>query len=239
MLRENERLDDLEYKGLKIIQNPDGYCFTSDSVLVANLAKVAKGDKVVDLGTGSGIIAILIAKKFQPSHVFGIEIQSRLADMAKRSVEYNNLVDIVSIIEKPMQGIAKEIGTGFDVVVSNPPYEKAVDKDNPGEIDICRTEIAVKCEEVIECASKLLRFGGQFYMINKARRLVDVICYMRKYSIEPKKIYFIQPKGTKDIDTFIVEGKKGGKPSLDIPKPIVVYNEDGSYTDFSRRIYNK
>jgi tRNA1(Val) A37 N6-methylase TrmN6 len=131
--------------------------------------------------------------------------------MAKRSVEYNNLVDIVSIIEKPMQGIAKEIGTGFDVVVSNPPYEKAVDKDNPGEIDICRTESAVKCEEVIECASKLLRFGGQFYMINKARRLSmsSVICGNTPLN---RRKYTSSSQGTKDIDTL--SWKKEGRKTL-------------------------
>jgi tRNA1(Val) A37 N6-methylase TrmN6 len=239
MIKKNERLDDLEYKSLKVIQDPDGYCFTGDSVLVANLAKVAKGDKVVDLGTGSGVISLLIAKKYNPSKVFGIEIQEKLAEMAKRSVTLNELDDIVTIINKPMQGITKEIGSGFDVVVTNPPYDKVTNNMQLAEIDICKSEVMVKVEEVIECASKLLRFGGMFYMINKARRFVDVIYAMRQAKIEPKKIYFIQPKENKDIDTFIVEGKKGGKPSLIIPKPIVVYNEDGTYTDFARRIYNK
>lgn len=239
MLLKNERLDDLEYKELKIIQNPDGYCFTGDSVLIANLANVFSGDKVVDLGTGSGVIALLIAKKYNPRLVLGIEIQERLADMAKRSVEINGLSDIVTIINKPMQGIYKEIGSNFDVVVSNPPYDKASDATILSEIDICKTEIKVNSKEVIECASRLLRYGGKFYMINKARNLVDILCTMREFKIEPKKIYFIQPKDNKDIDTFIVEGKKGGKPSLVIPKPVIVYNQDGSYTDFSRRIYNK
>lgn len=239
MLLPGERLDDLEYKSLKIIQNPEGYCFTGDSVLLANLAKIAAGDKVVDLGTGSGVISLLIAKKYNPSKVFGIEIQERLANMAQRSVTLNELDNIVTIINKPMQGIVKEIGTGFDVVVTNPPYDKVVDVERVGEIDICKSEVMVKCNEVIEGASKLLRYGGMFYMINKARRLIDVICTMRECNLEPKKIYFVQPKESKDIDTFIVEGKKGAKPSLVIPKPIIVYNDDGSYTDYSRRIYNK
>jgi tRNA1Val (adenine37-N6)-methyltransferase len=239
MLKKNERLDDLEYKSLKVIQDPDGYCFTGDSVLISNLAKVAKGDKVVDLGAGSGVISLLVAKKYNPSIVFGIEIQERLAEMATRSVALNELEDVVTIINKPMQGITKVIGSGFDVVITNPPYDTIIDNSQSSEIDICKREVMVKLEEVIECGAKLLRYGGMFYMINKARRMVDCICAMRKNNIEPKKIYFIQPKENKDIDTFIVEGKKGGKASIIIPKPIIVYNEDGTYTDFSRRIYNK
>lgn len=239
MLQNNERLDDLEYKGLKIIQDPNGYCFTSDSVLIANLAKVTKNDTVVDLGTGSGIIALLVAKKYNPDKVIGVEIQAKLSDMAKRSVELNNLQDIVTIINKPMQGISKELGSNFDVVVSNPPYEKVTVDSSKDEIGICKNEVAITAEEVVACAGKLLRFGGLFYMINKARRLVDVLCAMRNNKIEPKKIYFIQPKASKDIDTFIVEGKKGGKAGMILPKPVIVYSEDGSFTDFSRRIYNK
>lgn len=240
MLLENERLDDLEYKNLKIIQNPQGYCFTSDSILLANLATgIKKGDKVADLGTGSGVIALLIAEKYMPSQIFGIEIQKRLAEMAERSVIYNSLQDIIKIINKPMQGINKEIDNNFDVVISNPPYDKVTDKTRTSEIDICKTEISVTAEEVIQTASSILRFGGLFYMINKSRRLTDIIFTMRKNNIEPKKIFFIQPKFDKDIDTFIVEGKKGGKSGMVIPKPIIVYNNDGSFTDFSRRIYNK
>ncbi|NLL56663.1 MAG: methyltransferase [Clostridiales bacterium] len=239
MLQNNERLDDLEYKSLKIIQNPNGYCFTSDSVLLSNLAKISRGDKVVDLGTGSGVIALLVAKKYEPSKVIGVEIQPKLADMAKRSVALNKLDDIITVINKPMQDITKVIGGGFDVVLTNPPYEKAINNAEASEIEICKSEVMVTLKEVIVTASKLLKYGGMFYMINKARRLADAICLMREQNIEPKKIYFIQPKQNKDIDTFIVAGRKGGKPSLIIPKPIVVYNDDGTYTDFARRIYNK
>jgi tRNA1Val (adenine37-N6)-methyltransferase len=239
MLIDNERLDDLEYNNLKIIQNPNGYCFTSDSILLTNLSIVKKGDTVVDLGTGSGVISLLVAEKFKPSKVFGVEIQPRLADMASRSVKYNFLEETITIINKPMQGIYKELGSNFDVVISNPPYDKVTESTNNSEIDQCKAEINVTTQEVIVCAGKLLKFGGMFYMINKARRLTDVLCTMRENKIEPKTIYFIQPKESKDVDTFVVAGKKGGKPSMIIPKPIVVYNEDGTFTDFSRRIYNK
>ncbi len=239
MLKDGERLDDLEYKGLEIIQHSDGYCFTSDSVLVANLVNVKHTDRVVDIGTGSGIIAILIAAKFLPKKVIGVEIQERLAEMATRSVIHNNLSDVIEIVNAPAQGVEKIIGDGYDVVVTNPPYDENCKKENATEKEICKSEVSLSAAECVKTAARLLKFGGLFYMVNKARRLTDVIYSMRSSGIEPKKIYFIQPKKDKDADTFIVEGKKGGKPSVIIPKPIVVYEDDGEFTEFARRIYNK
>lgn len=239
MLKDGERLDDLEYKGLEIIQRSDGYCFTSDSVLVANLVNVKHTDRVVDIGTGSGIIAILIAAKFLPKKVIGVEIQERLAEMATRSVTHNNLSDVIEIVNAPAQGVEKIIGDGYDVVVANPPYDENCKKENATEKEICKSEVSLTVAECVNTAARLLKFGGLFYMVNKARRLTDVIYSMRNSGIEPKKIYFIQPKKDKDADTFIVEGKKGGKPSVIIPKPIVVYEDDGEFTEFARRIYNK
>lgn len=239
MLKDGERLDDLEYKGLKIIQHPDGYCFTSDSVLLSNLINVKRTDRVVDLGTGSGIIAILTAAKYQPKTVYGVEIQKRLADMATRSVEFNNLSEKVNIVCAPIEGVEKIIGGGFDVVTVNPPYDKPILGVTVGEREICRSEILMTAEDCLRCAAKLLKYGGLFYMVNRASRLTDVIFAMRSYCIEPKKILLIQPKRGKNIDTFIVEGKKGARPSLLMPEPIVVYNDDGSFTEVTRRLYNK
>ncbi len=240
MLKENERLDDLEYKGLKIIQDPNGYCFTSDSVILSSVLNVKKSDTVIDLCTGSGIVAILAAAKYSPKKVIGVELQPRLSDMAKRSVEFNNLEKTIEIINADVIGIEKVLGSGVaDVVTVNPPYEKALKKENYTEKDICKREVFLNVSQVISAASKLLKFGGLFYMVNKAKRLVDVIYYMRENKIEPKKLYLIQPKETKEVDTFIVEGKKGGKPDITVPQPIIVYEEDGSFTEISRRLYNK
>lgn len=235
----SERLETLEFDDLYIIQDKSGYCFTSDSVLISNLCNVKKTDKVVDLGAGSGVIAILIAGKHKGCKVVGVEIQSRLADMAKRSVTGNSLDDCVTIVNADMRKATELIGDGYDVVVSNPPYERLSPKESYSEIEICKSEVCVNIDEVIITASKLLKFGGLFYMINKARRLTDCLTGMRNNGIEPKKIYLIQPKKDKDIDTFIVEGKRGGKPGLVVPKPIIVYEDNGEYTDFCRRLYNK
>ncbi|MDD4316781.1 MAG: methyltransferase [Clostridia bacterium] len=239
MLKDNEKFEDLEYNGLEIIQHKDGYRFTSDAVLLANSVKVLPGQRVVDLGTGSGIIAIIIAAKTRAKLVYGVEIQSRLADMAQRSAEHNGLTDRIKIVNCPMQQADKLIGSGFDVVVCNPPYEKALDTDTPTEKDICKREQLVSLEQVIASAQTLLKFGGTFYIINKAKRLAEIIYYMKQKGIEPKKITLIQPKADKDIDTAIIEGKKGGKPSLTVPRPLVVYREDGGLTDEARRLYGK
>ena len=238
MLMDNERIDDLQCRGYKIIQNPNGYCFTGDSVLLSNLANVKKGDKVVDLCTGSGVVALLMDAKYSPQMVIGVEIQERLADMAKRSVELNGL-STVNIINRPLQNIHKEIGSGYDVVTVNPPYETAPDKDEYTEDDICKREVKVTLEEIIKESSVLLRYGGLFYMINRIRRMVDVIYLMRVNGIEPKKIYMVQPKESKDVDTFVVEGRRGGKPSLSVPAPLIVYDENGNYTEKVRSLYNK
>ena len=242
MLYNNERIDDLECNGYRIIQSPDGYCFTSDSVLLANLCNIRKTDWVVDLCTGSGVIALLISAKYSPSIIYGVELQHRLADMAKRSVELNAGVGAgnVEIIESALQDINKKIGNNFDVVVCNPPYDYIEkDKEEYSEIEIAKSEAKVTLAEIISESAQLLKFGGLFYMINKSRRLVDVLFEMRNNNIEPKKIILIQPKSNKDIDTFIVEGKKGGKPSLLVPKPIIVYDDKGNYMEEVRRFYNK
>ena len=239
MKKANERIDDLQCRGFKIIQDPDGYCFTSDSVLLANLASIKHSDTVVDLCTGSGVVALLVTAKYEPKKVVGVELQPRLADMAKRSVRLNQAENVVEIVNAPLQGITKKIGGGNDVVIVNPPYETCVPKEKPTEEEICKTEQAVTCEEIIRESASLLRFGGLFYMINKTRRLTDVLFYMRTYGIEPKKIYFVQPKKGKELDAFVVEGKRGGKPYLTTPEPLLVYDEQGEYTEQVRSLYNK
>ncbi len=240
MLQDNERLDDLEYKGLRIIQHPDGYCFTSDSVLLVNLAKMKKGSRLCDLCTGSGVIALLAAAKYDLGKVVGVELQPRLADMARRSVLYNGLKDVVDIENIPVQGAEKSLGYGaFDYVTVNPPYGFIEKKEVYSEEEICKYEAKLTLEEVVSTASNLLKYGGTFFMVHKAPRLTDALCLMRREKIEPKKLFLIQPKASKNIDAFVVVGKKGGKSHLLVPPPVVVYEEDGRYTETARRFYNK
>ncbi len=239
MLKENERIDDLLCRGYRIIQDPNGYCFTSDSVLLANLAVVKNKDRVVDLCTGSGVIALLINAKYSPKTVIGAEIQPRLADMAARSVALNGAENSVTIVNASVIGLTKLIGSGYDVVTANPPYEPVTNEKNATESDVCKTEISLTAEELIAESAKLLRFGGSFYMVHRTRRMAEIILLMSKYGIEPKKIYLVYPKKGKNADTFIVEGKRGGKSGLLVPPPIVVYDENGDYTPEVRSLYNK
>lgn len=241
----NEKLEDLQFGGLKIFQSVGGYRFTSDSVLLANLCEVAPGDRVVELGSGSGVISILIAKKFNPEEVVGAELQKRLAEMSRRSVEYNGLSDKIKIFNIDVRGASEKIGGNFDVAVANPPYEPAGNAAVGGNLSeddrekaICRYETNLSAADCVEEAAKLLRHGGKLFLTSRTRRLADVICAMRENGIEPKKLYLVQPKKDRPCDTFIIAGKRGGKPSLAVPPPVVVHNEDGSYTEFVRRLYN-
>ncbi len=218
-LKENERLDDLQLNGLYIIQNPNEYCFTSDAVLLANAVKMKKGQKVCDLGTGSGIIPILITAKNSGTTAVGVELQEYQVDMATRSVLHNGMQDRVQIIHGDIRDGRKLLGSGvFDVVVSNPPYGILGTGDMKESSGIARSryEITVNLEQIIRTASEIVKFGGKVYIINKAERLAEMICLMNKYRIEPKKITNVYRKENFPADTVIVEGVLGGKSGVKI-----------------------
>ena len=217
-LRENERLDDLQLNNMYIIQDPNGYCFTSDAVLLANNVTVKRGESVCDLGTGSGIIPILLAAKTEASEIIGLELIDRQVDMATRSVEMNNLSGRVKIVHGDIKEGDKIFGCGcFDVIVSNPPYGKlgtgAMKEDEWKARSMY--EITVNLEEVIKTASKLVRYGGRVSIINKADRLSEMTCLMTKYGLEPKKLINVFRKGDQ-ADTVILEGSRGGKPGMKV-----------------------
>lgn len=217
-LKQGERLDDLQLNDLYIIQNPNEYCFTSDAVLLANEVKVRKGAKVCDLGTGSGIIPILLAAKTELGEVTGVELQDYQVDMATRSVAYNHLEDRVKILHGDIREGKKLLGSGvYDVVVSNPPYGILGTGDMKVSEGVARSryEITVTLEEIIKTAREIVKFGGKVYIINKAERLAEMICLMSKYRIEPKKITNIYRKEGA-ADTVIVEGIAGGKKGVKV-----------------------
>lgn len=217
LLKPNERLDDLQFNNLYIIQEKDGYCFTSDAVILANLVKYRVGGKIVDLCSGSGVVGILAGEKTRAGRVVLVEIQENLADMCRRTLEYNSL-DRYNVINSPLQNVSKEIGVGeFDVVVCNPPYKKVGSAKliNESEtIAIARHELKVTLEEIILESSKLLKYGGEMYICNKEDRLTDMLVLMRKYAIEPKEMYIrLSPKGANIV---FLKGKKGGKSGMSI-----------------------
>lgn len=242
-LKENERIDDLEYKGLKLIQNKDGFCFGVDSVLLSDYAKgIKKNSKVIDIGTGTGIISILLCKKTQLSKIYGIEIQSDVAEMATRSAKLNNLEDKFEIINKNIKDIFDVLEPHkYDAVVTNPPYKKVNTGVKSAEEKqlISRHEVECTLEDIIEKSSKLLKDLGEFYMVHRAERLVDIMCLLRKYKLEPKNIRFVHSKEDEKPSLILVRAVRSAKEFLKIDKPLVIYKENGEYTDEILKIYDK
>ena len=228
-LKDGERLDDLQLKGYEIIQDPKRFCFGIDAVLLSNFAKVKKNETVLDLGTGTGILPILLAGKTEGKHFTGLEIQEDSADMARRSVSYNNLderIDIVTGDIKEAFSIFKP--RLFDVIVSNPPYMLADHGlKNPNDaLAIARHELMCNLEDIMRESSKLLADGkGRFYMIHKPFRLTEILVAMNKYRIEPKRIQFIYPYIDKEPTMVLIEGLRGGKSRVKIEPPIIMYEK--------------
>lgn len=241
-LKENERIDDLEFKGYKIIQNSEGFCFGIDSILLSDFAKnIKKGSKVVDLGTGTGILSILLAGKTKLKEIIGVEIQEEVYQMAKRSVELNSLQNKIKIINENILNLENVLEKGsFDVIVTNPPYKKlntGVKNENEKKL-ISRHEITANLEDFIKTSKLLLKDKGEFYMVHRPERLVDIIYLMRKYKIEPKQIKFVAPNINKEPNLVLIKGIKNAKEFLKFEKTLYVYNEDGNYTDETLEIYN-
>ena len=242
-IKKNERVDDLEYKGLKIIQDKEGFCFGIDSVLLTDFAKEIRSDsKVIDLGTGTGIIPILLSAKTNGTNFIGVEIQQEVAQMAKRSVNLNKLENRIEILNNDILKLREVFKKGsFDVVTTNPPYKKVntgVVNTNDKKI-ISRHEIKASLEDFIKISSYLLKDYGEFYMVHRPDRLVDIFGIMREEKIEPKKIKFVYPKSDKKANLVLIKGVKKGNPFLEYEKNLYVYNENGEYTDEILEIYNK
>lgn len=242
-LKENERIDDLEFKKLKVIQNKEGFCFGIDAVLLSDFAKNIKNNaKVLDLGTGTGIISILLCGKTNLSKIIGVEVQEEVADMAKRSVRLNNLENKFEIINENITNLEKIYErNSFDVIVTNPPYKK----ENTGIVNeekkklISRHEILAKLEDYIKISNKLLKDKGEFYMVHRPERLVDIITYMRQYKIEPKEIRFVCSHENEPPKLVLIKGIKSGKPFLKFKENLYIYEKDGNYTEEILKIYNK
>ena len=240
-LNKDDRLDDLEYNGYKILQNKNLYNFTSDSVLLANLVKAKKGDYVLDIGSGSGIIGILIAAKTNAKKIFGMELQTELFNLSVKSVKLNDLDGRVEFINAPVQNANKYFSCGsFDIVVCNPPYYKSKEEMKNCEkcLSVCRHEESLSLEEVCKAASFNVKYGGDFYLIYKIQRLEEVMLSLAANGFSVKELTFVRPKGNKPYDVVIVKSKKGGKKGLTI-KDITVYEEDGKYTEEAKKLYNK
>ena len=232
LLREGERLDDLNRNGLQIIQNPSKFCFGMDAVLLSGFARAGKGDLVADLGTGTGIIPILMSAKTEAAHLTGLEIQAESADMARRRVAYNHLEEKISIEEGDIKEASRLLGAAsFDVVTSNPPYMEYTGGLKNPELPkaIARHEVLCSLEDVVREASRLLKTGGHFFMVHRPFRLVEIFEVMTRYHLEPKRMKMVYPFADREANMVLVEGVRGGRPMLKVEKPLIVYEKPGVY----------
>ncbi len=232
-LKEQERIDDLQRNGYRIIQHPDKFCFGMDAVLLSGFCRIKEGDKVLDLGTGTGIIPILLEAKTKANHITGLEIQEESADMATRSVLLNQLEDKITI----KTGDIKEAGVifqaaSFDAITCNPPYmignHGIKNPDAPKAI--ARHEILCTLEDVISQAAYLLKPGGNFFLVHRPFRLVEIFSTLTKYKLEPKRMQMVHPYLNQEPNMVLIEAKRGAKSRITIEKPIIVYEKPGVYT---------
>ncbi len=241
-LKENERIDDLQRNGYRIIQNSEVFCFGMDAVLLCGFARVGKEERVLDLGCGNGIIPILLKARTEGAHFTGLEIQDINVDMANRSVALNGIEDSVDIVKGDIKEVSKIFaGASFDVVTSNPPYmnENHGLKNPDSHKAIARHEILCTLDDVVAAAARVLKPGGRFYMVHRPHRLSDIYDAMRKYRIEPKRIRFVHPFANREANMVLIEGIRGGRPNLRVEAPLIIYREEGRYTPEVMALYEE
>ena len=239
-IKDYERVDDLHRNGYMLIQDPKRFCFGVDAVLLSGFATAKKGDKVLDLGTGTGIIPILMSAKTKAEHFSALEIQPESAEMARRSVLLNDLQDKIDIVEGDIKKAAEIFKPSyFDVITTNPPYMNFEGglKNNFDPKTIARHEVLCSLDDIAAAAQRLLKFGGHFFMVHRPHRLTDIMCILREHKIEPKKIRFVQPYLNREPNMVLIEGVRSGKPMVKVMPTLVIYKDDGTYTDEIIDIY--
>lgn len=240
MLGENERIDDLQCNGYRLIQNTACFCFGMDAVLLSSFAKAGSGDRVLDLGTGNGVIPILMHGKHQGIQCVGLEIQEVSAALAKRNVLLNGIEKDVTMVQGDIKEAAGIFGAeSFDVVMSNPPYMNEhhglVNPDSAKAI--ARHELLCTLDDVVKAAAGCLKFRGRFYMIHRPRRLVEIFEVMRAYRLEPKRMRLVHSYPDSNANMVLIEGVKSGNAQLTVEAPLILYNRDGSYTEGLLALY--
>lgn len=239
-LKESERLDELQRNGYQIIQSPEKFCFGMDAVLLSGFAQVKAGEQVLDLGTGTGIIPILLEAKTPAAHLTGLEIQAESADMARRSVELNGLSGKIEIVTGDIREADRLFqSASFDVITTNPPYMiEAHGLQNPvAPKAIARHEVCCTLEDVVRAAAKLLKPGGHFFMVHRPFRLAEIITVMSAYKLEPKRLRLVYPFADKEPNMLLIEGVRGGRPRMTVEKPLIIFDKPGSYTAEIREKY--
>lgn len=235
-----ERLDDLQ-NGCYVIQEPSQFCFGIDAVLLADFAKARPGEKVLDMGTGTGIIPILMSKYTRGQHFTGLEIQSKCAEMAARSVAYNHLEERIRIVEGDIKDAVSIFGAAsFQVITSNPPYMIAEHglRNQAMQKSIARHEVLCTLRDVVSQASRLLVNKGRFYMVHRPFRLPEILDRMLEYSLEPKRMRFVHPYGDREPNMVLIEAVRGGNPRMQVEPPLIVYERPGVYSKEILDIYH-
>jgi len=239
---DDETIDDLQLDGLMLIQKKSSFRFGVDAVLLSDFAKIKKGDKVLDIGTGTGIIPILLAAKTKADHITGLEIQGQMADMAGRSVKMNQLEHRVSIVHGDIKEWSSLFGkASFDVVVSNPPYiqEKAGMHNSNNAKSISRHEVKCTLDDVVAAAALLLSTNGRLAMIHRPHRLIDICEAFRANGIEPKLMRFVLSNQKAAPTMVLIQGTKHGRKELKVLENLVIFNEDGKYSEEINKIYGR
>lgn len=232
VLKENERIDELQRNGYQIIQNPAKFCFGMDAVLLSGFAGAKKGSTVLDIGTGTGIIPILMEAKTDASHLTGLEIQEESAEMARRSVALNALEDKITIVTGDIREADSLFeAASFDVITCNPPY--MIDRHGLVNTEdakaIARHEILCTLEDVIAKAALLIKPGGNFYMVHRPFRLAEMMVLLHQYKLEPKRMQLVYPFIDKEPNMVLIEANRGGKPRMAVERPLIIYKEPGVY----------
>ncbi|MBO4498540.1 MAG: tRNA1(Val) (adenine(37)-N6)-methyltransferase [Lachnospiraceae bacterium] len=239
-LKPGERADDLQLCGLYCIQDPDRFCFGMDAVLLSGFTQIKEGETCLDLGTGTGILPLLLSAKTKGRHFTGLEIQEESAEMAARSVRLNGLEDRIDIV----CGDIREADTlfersSFDVITGNPPYMTDLHGlKNPAEAKaIARHEVLCSLDEFVNAAARLVRPGGRFYMVHRPFRIPEIFETLKAHKLEPKKMRLVHPYVDREPSMVLIESVRGGKPRMKVEAPLIIYNEEGSYSEEIRRDY--
>ena len=238
-LAEGERLDDLQ-NGYKLIQQTKDFCYGIDAVLLSWFARVKKGENVLDLCTGSGVIPILLKAKTKGEHFTGLEIQKRSVETAKKSIAYNHLEEYVTILQGDVKEAVSLFGpASFSVVTCNPPYmtgQHGLTNDLPAKT-IARHEVLMTLEDLISQTAKLLKSNGRFYMVHRPFRLAEIMGCLMKYGLEPKRMQLVYPFVDREPNMVLIEALKGGRPRITVEKPLIVYDAPGQYSKDIHEIY--
>ncbi len=241
-MRIDELIDDLQLKGLRLLQKKDNFKFGIDAVILADFTKAKKRDTVIDLCSGTGAIPFLIWGRYETKKIIGIEIQEDMVEMANRSSKINNLSNTISFINRDLKDIdfLKQLDK-VDVVTVNPPYKinLAGIKNPSDKLAISRHEIMCNLEDVIVAGKSVLKDNGRIFMVHRPERLADIITLMRKYNIEPKRIRMVHPNTKKPPNIVLIEGQNFGGKFLKWEAPLYVYKDALEYSDEINEIYNR